>query len=558
MLEEFINNICACNGRLLPASVKKHYQYTSIKIDVSDFYSQRAIDWAEIRIPSDFFTTGKASIYVDKKYCLKIPHVEPDGKVCVGDGDLGAFSGEEPINRVGWLITNFENDFIIPWNEGQLDYDFIEEPISYWNIYVHKKQSSRSAVKHVYLDAYAPEELSVIEGKLLNKSKTIIASSAGNKRLSKLINSINPNDTLINVDVIIVNIEQPYNPSIWPRTDADVLREIRYNAGIEFTNKFIQSRKQYKSKKHHLVIFKHIDNQYGYLMSNGPRKVEKLETIYGRTITRNIIQDSPVPLQVKRIDQNWIVGRDTIPAVNHRSGLTILIVGCGALGSFIINHLAQSGIGYLTIVDHDIFEAENMSRHSLGLNSIKKSKAIELKRELERKSPHCIVDTFTGNFIGYANKYDINEFDLIVDVSGEDSVAIEIEAYRTNIPFVKAWMEPYVSAAHVCYFPPNKQYQRGFIGQLKCADWPREVMTKLPGCSSYFQSYSVTAAAFCVAMTSELIMEMLDEPANKSIVRTWLREKSYFSKFNSDVKLSDWTKNHALKYGQVIDRDINV
>jgi len=554
--DKFIDNICTRNARLLPDSVKNNYQYTSIRIDVSDFYPHKAIDWAEIRIPNNFFTTGKANIYIDKKYCLKIPHVESDGKVCVGDGDIGAFSGEEAANRIGWLITNFENGFILPWNDGQLDYDFIKEPISYWNIYVHKRQSSHSVVKHVYLDEHNPENHSVIEGRLLSKSKTIIASGAGERRLSELKNSINPGDTLINVDVIIVNIEQPYSPSTWPRTDTAVLREMRYHAGIEFTNEFIQSRKLYKSKKYHLVIFKHIDNQYGYLMSNGPRKVEKHETIYGRTITRNIIQDNVVPLQINRIDQNWIVGRDTIHAVDYRSNLTILIVGCGALGSFIINHLAQSGIGHLTIVDHDIFEAENMSRHSLGLNSIKKSKVVELKRELERKSPHCIVNTFTGTFIGYVNKRDINEFDLIVDVSGEDSVAIEIEAYRKNVSLVKAWMEPYVSAAHVCYFPPSQQYQSGFIRHLKCADWPNEVMTKLPGCSSYFQSYTVTAAAFGVAMTSELIMEMLDEPADKRIVRTWLREESYFSKFNAEVKLCDWTKKYALQYGQVIDRDI--
>jgi tRNA A37 threonylcarbamoyladenosine dehydratase len=557
LLDEFINIICARNDRLLPNSVKKHYQHTSIRIDVSDLNQYRAIDWAEIRIPNDFLTTDKANIYVDKKYCLKIPHVESDGKVCVGDGDLGAFLGEDPANRIGWLITNFQNDFILPWNDGQLDYDFIKEPISYWNIYVYKRQSSRSAVKHVYLDEHNPKNHSIIEGKLLSNSKTIVVTGAGNKRLSELINSISPGDTLINVDVLIVNIEQPYSPSTWPRTDTAVLRDIRYHAGIEFTNEFIQSQKLYKSKKYHLVIFNHIDNQYGYLLSNGPRKVEKDGTIYGRTITRNIIQNSVVPLQIKRIDQNWIVGRDTIPVVNHRSNLSILIVGCGALGGFIINHLAQSGVGHITIVDHDMFEAENISRHSLGLNSIKKSKVVELKRELEKKSPHCIVNAFTGTFIGYANKRDINEFDLIVDVTGEDSVAIEIQAYRGRVSLVKAWMEPYVSAAHVCYFPPTQHYQRGFIGRLKCADWPSEVMTKLPGCSSYFQSYTVTSAAFGVAMTSELIMEMIDEPADKSIVRTWLREENYFSKFNADVKLSDWTKNNALQYGQVIDRDIN-
>lgn len=557
MLDELIKKIFLTNSRLLPATIRKNYKYTSIKIDVSDLNSYRSIDWAEIRIPDDFFTTGKANIYIDKKYCLKIPHVESNGKVCIGVSDFGSFSEGDPVHRIGWLITSFQDDFIIPWNKDQLYYDFIKEPSSYWNIYVNKMQSLRSLVKHVYVDMYSTRKNYVFNGKLLSNSKTIVASDIDDFRLSNLINSIKPGDTIINVDVVVVNIDQPFSPSLWPRTHDDVIREIRYNAGIEFTNKFIKSLISKRRKKHHLVIFNHIDNQYGYLMPSNLKTVENYNANFGRTITRNIIQDIVLPLKIKRIDQNWIVGRDTIPTVNYRSNLKILVIGCGALGGFIINHLAQSGIGNITIVDDGVFESENISRHSLGLNSIRKHKVFELQRELGQKSPHCNVNAFPGTFIGYANRNDVNDYDLIIDVSGEDNVALEVEVYRDNTPLLKAWMEPYASAAHACYFTPNQRYKHGFIGRLKCAEWPSEVMTKLPGCSSYFQSYTVTAAAFCVAMTSELIMEVLDGQTDKAIIRTWLREESYFSKFHVDVKLFDWTKQFASQYGQVIDRDFN-
>ena len=42
-----------------------------------------------------------------------------------------------------------------------------------------------------------------------------------------------------------------------------------------------------------------------------------------------------------------------------------LVVGCGALGSVIIDSLARAGVGTLTIVDRDIVEITNLQRQIL-------------------------------------------------------------------------------------------------------------------------------------------------------------------------------------------------
>ena len=41
------------------------------------------------------------------------------------------------------------------------------------------------------------------------------------------------------------------------------------------------------------------------------------------------------------------------------------LIGCGALGSFIANHLARAGVGYLRVVDKDYPELHNLHRHAL-------------------------------------------------------------------------------------------------------------------------------------------------------------------------------------------------
>src|SRR6476661_9025333 len=42
-----------------------------------------------------------------------------------------------------------------------------------------------------------------------------------------------------------------------------------------------------------------------------------------------------------------------------------LVVGCGALGSVIINTLARAGVGQLRIVDRDFLELNNLQRQVL-------------------------------------------------------------------------------------------------------------------------------------------------------------------------------------------------
>ena len=43
----------------------------------------------------------------------------------------------------------------------------------------------------------------------------------------------------------------------------------------------------------------------------------------------------------------------------------MLIVGCGATGTVIANHLARAGVGHLTVVDRDFIELNNLQRQLL-------------------------------------------------------------------------------------------------------------------------------------------------------------------------------------------------
>ena len=56
----------------------------------------------------------------------------------------------------------------------------------------------------------------------------------------------------------------------------------------------------------------------------------------------------------------------------------ILVVGCGGLGGHIIDQLARIGVGFLRVVDGDVFEASNLNRQllsSVPLLGVSKAKA---------------------------------------------------------------------------------------------------------------------------------------------------------------------------------------
>ncbi len=56
-------------------------------------------------------------------------------------------------------------------------------------------------------------------------------------------------------------------------------------------------------------------------------------------------------------------------AVTRLQNATVMVVGCGAVGSFAIEALARSGVGRLILVDFDRVEESNINRQLFALTS---------------------------------------------------------------------------------------------------------------------------------------------------------------------------------------------
>ena len=100
---------------------------------------------------------------------------------------------------------------------------------------------------------------------------------------------------------------------------------------------------------------------------------------------------------------------------------SILIVGCGGLGSPIAVYLAASGIGKLHLIDFDTVAVSNLHRQVFyTLEDIDKPKAAVLTTFIKKRAPFTEV-SFTNKAITKENVFNlIDNVDIVVD--GTDSL----------------------------------------------------------------------------------------------------------------------------------------
>jgi tRNA A37 threonylcarbamoyladenosine dehydratase len=59
----------------------------------------------------------------------------------------------------------------------------------------------------------------------------------------------------------------------------------------------------------------------------------------------------------------------------------VCIVGCGAVGGYVLESLARAGIKHLTLIDFDTISITNINRQLLALNSTIGQKKVDVARQ---------------------------------------------------------------------------------------------------------------------------------------------------------------------------------
>lgn len=125
--------------------------------------------------------------------------------------------------------------------------------------------------------------------------------------------------------------------------------------------------------------------------------------------------------------------------VDNLHGATVMVVGCGAVGSFAIEALARSGVGHLILIDFDVVEESNINRQLFALDStVGKNKVDVAQCRVHDINPNVSVDTYNMFFDDNTN-IDVKP-DFVIDAI--DTVQSKIALYKwcsdKNIPFISS------------------------------------------------------------------------------------------------------------------------
>jgi len=153
------------------------------------------------------------------------------------------------------------------------------------------------------------------------------------------------------------------------------------------------------------------------------------------------------------VDESYVFSRN-LGRMMNLAGKRILLIGCGTIGGFLAQQLAQSGAGasggQLTLADHDTLQGANLGRHLLGAPYLNRNKAEACAEFLHEQLPHLDIISIATSIMDRLAV--ARGHDLVIDATGEEALSIALNehavAHRPDFPpLLHVWIEGNGAAA---------------------------------------------------------------------------------------------------------------
>ena len=134
-----------------------------------------------------------------------------------------------------------------------------------------------------------------------------------------------------------------------------------------------------------------------------------------------------------------MIGEENVSSLSKK---TVLVLGCGGVGGYVVEGLVRSGIGSIVLVDFDKVDETNINRQIIALDStIGKKKVDVLEKRILDINPNCNV-TKIDQFILEDNISILfqNKIDYLVDACDTMSTKKQVilECLKRKIPFISS------------------------------------------------------------------------------------------------------------------------
>lgn len=120
----------------------------------------------------------------------------------------------------------------------------------------------------------------------------------------------------------------------------------------------------------------------------------------------------------------------------------VIVFGVGGVGGYVVEALARSGIGKISIVDNDVVNESNINRQIIALHStIGKQKVDVLKNRILDINPECQVFVYNQFFLPEnSNDFDFSIYDYVVDAVDTVTAKLEIikKSKESKVPVISS------------------------------------------------------------------------------------------------------------------------
>ena len=133
-----------------------------------------------------------------------------------------------------------------------------------------------------------------------------------------------------------------------------------------------------------------------------------------------------------------LIGADGLQKLHNAK---VAVFGVGGVGGYVVEALARSGVGGLTLIDPDRVSQSNINRQIIALSStVGQYKTHAAKARVMDIHPDCKVDTLEIFYSPDVKDFDFSPFDYVVDAVDTVSAKLAIieRAKSANIPVISS------------------------------------------------------------------------------------------------------------------------
>ncbi len=247
------------------------------------------------------------------------------------------------------------------------------------------------------------------------------------------------------------------------------------------------------------------------------------------------------PIYIERLDDKRSLVRGG--AITNGDDFSILVIGCGSVGSDVISQLARSGFKNITIVDYDKYSQDNIYRHFLGKsrNETDKYKSILMKKELTNRYDDIKIDTFQENIFDLLEKsqIDLKDYSLIISAIGDINKERLLNKYILNCdtPIIYTWVEAFGLGGHAvltnngdkgcynCLMTEDLRFRVNFAGK---SDKP--FVENFGGCLGTFTPYGSMDSMQTAIIANRLSHDCIINKIKGNKILSWKGNCELFEK----------------------------